>query len=99
MKLSISNQVPREWNPDRITLLFRQIEAQVNLLAEGRLAGRHFTATSVPTTGDFAKGDIVWKSDPVEAGLATAKYIIIGWINTAAGSPGTFNEMRVLTGN
>lgn len=98
MKLSISSRVPREWNPDLITLLFRQLETQVNALAEGRLAGRHFTMATIPTVGDFALGDIVWKSNPTEAGSASSKYVIVGWINTAAGSPGTFKEMRVLTG-
>lgn len=99
MKLAISNNVPREWNPDRMTLLLRQIEAQVNALAEGRLTGRHFTMASIPTVGDFGLGDIVWKSSPAEAGGAGSKYVIMGWVNTAAGSPGTFKEMRVLTGN
>lgn len=40
------------------------------------------TSQNVPASGAYAVGDIVWKSNS-SAGLQ-------GWINTAAGSPGTF---------
>jgi hypothetical protein len=47
----------------------------------------------------YAQGDFVRNSTPVEAGAATAKYVITGWICVAGGTPGTFKESRVLTGN
>jgi len=99
MKLALTQLVPAEYVPARLRDLFGSVERQVNLLSEGRLQGRHFTATAIPTTGDFARGDVIWKSDPVEAGGAGSKYVIIGWICTATGSPGTLLEMRTLTGN
>ena len=99
MKLAIRQLVPAIFSTSRLSDIFGKIETQVNLLAEGRLQGRHFTATSIPTTGDFAQGDIIWKSDPTEAGSSSSKYVILGWVCTVAGSPGTLLEMRVLTGN
>lgn len=99
MKLALVNLVPAEYIPARLRELFGSVERQVNLLAEGRLQGRHFTATTIPTAGDFARGDFVWKSDPTEAGAAGSKYVVIGWVCTVGGSPGTLAEMRTLTGN
>lgn len=99
MKLAVAQQIPREYSQERIMQAFAAVENQVNLLTEGRFAGRHFNAASIPTAGAFARGDIVWKSSPSEAGSAGSKYVIIGWICTVGGEPGTLLEMRVLTGN
>lgn len=99
MKLSLTNQVPENYDLARFRDLFGRVESQVNLLAEGRLQGRHFNATTIPTTGDFAQGDFIWKSNLTEAGGVGSKYVVIGWCCTVAGSPGTLLEMRVLTGN
>lgn len=99
MKLALNQQVPNKYEPAQWQAIILALQTQINLLAEGRLTGRHFTATSIPTTGDFAKGDIVWDSAPAEAGAAASKYVRLGWICTVTGSPGTLLEMRVLTGN
>lgn len=99
MKLSLSGRIPREWSRDQMVALVRELEQQVNQLAEGRIQARHFTATSIPTTGDFAQDDIIWKKGVVEQGAGGSKYVTIGWVCTVAGSPGTLLEMRVLTGN
>lgn len=99
MKLALSNQVPAKYNAPIFARLLQAIETQGNLLAEGRLKGRHYTASAKPTAGDFAQGDIIWDSEPAEAGSASSKYVRLGWICTVAGSPGTLLEMRVLTGN
>ena len=44
---------------------------------------RIFCAAAAPQAGDWARGDLVWNSDPVPGGEA-------GWICTAAGSPGAW---------
>lgn len=77
----------------------RKIVAQTNALSEGRIHARHNALAAAPTTGDYMQGDIVWNSTPTEQGSASSKYVIIGWINVSSGSPGTFVEMRCLTGN
>ena len=53
----------------------------------------------MPTTGDYAQGDFVRNSTPAEAGTAGSKYIVMGWLCTVSGSPGTFVACRALTGN
>jgi hypothetical protein len=60
---------------------------------------KHTYGTAAPTTGTWAVGDTYHKTNPAEAGSAGSKYIITGWICTVAGEPGTWLEMRVLTGN
>lgn len=72
---------------------------QLNALAEGELYAAHNAATTAPTTGDYAVGDQVRNSTPAEAGSGGSKYVIVGWVCVASGTPGTWVEMRVLTGN
>jgi hypothetical protein len=57
------------------------------------------SATTAPTGNTWAAGDIVRNSAPAEAGEAGSKYVIIGWICTVSGTPGTWLAMRTLTGN
>jgi hypothetical protein len=53
--------------------------------------------TSTGTT--WKQGDRVLNSAPTELGSSSSKYTITGWICTAGGAPGTWKEMRALTGN
>ena len=78
---------------------FRAIAKKVNALASGNFAAVENTATAAPTTGTWAQGDVVLNSNPAEAGGAGAKYIVIGWKCTVGGTPGTWLQMRTLTGN
>lgn len=57
------------------------------------------SSSAVPTSGTWAVGDFVWNTAPTELGLSGSKYIVIGWLCTTAGTPGTWSENRVLTGN
>ena len=98
-KLQVSQGVPAEYNRQFWTLVLISIESQLNGLSEGRMAQRYQALTAVPTTGSYAQGDRVWDSAPVEAGSAGSKYVRLGWVNVLGGTPGTFKEMRVLTGN
>lgn len=70
---------------------FRELRRQFNLLS--------YTATAAPTTGTWKAGDFVKNSSPSEAGAGGSKYIIFGWSCTVSGSPGTWLEVRTLTGN
>lgn len=85
----------------QLTDLHRQIGAQLNQLSEGQIQAVTNAATAAPTGGVVAyqQGDKIWHSAPVEAGAPGAKYVIIGFVCVAAGSPGTWLQMRVLTGN
>ena len=56
-------------------------------------------ASAAPASGTWKVGDMVWNSVPTEAGSAASKYVITGWVCTVAGAPGTWLEMRALTGN
>lgn len=72
---------------------------QINSVTEGKASAFHTAATAAPTTGTWGIGDTVKNSAPSEAGTAGSKYVITGWICTAAGTPGTWLQMRTLTGN
>lgn len=98
-KLSVASAVPAAYEGSIFRKIIASIQDKLNLLAEGRISARHFTSSSIPTTGSFAQDDIIWKSSVSEEGSASSKYVIIGWVCTVAGSPGTLLEMRVLTGN
>lgn len=83
----------------QLTTALREIMQRVDLMSYGNLAGTRGTALVIPATGTAAVGDVITKANPVEAGAAASKYIIMGWVCVTAGSPGTWREMRVLTGN
>ena len=72
---------------------------QVNALSEGRLVATYNAYTAAPTSGTWAKGDYIKNSTPAEAGSVSSKYVILGWVCTVAGTPGTWLQTRTLTGN
>jgi hypothetical protein len=47
----------------------------------------------------WTRGDRRWNKVPSELGTAGSKYVVNGWICTGTGTPGTWVEMRSLTGN
>lgn len=83
----------------RLYELFRQISNQVNGLSEGSIVANYNADTTAPTTGTYYQGDFIRNSTPVEAGTAGSKYVVYGFICVSSGSPGTWVEQRMLTGN
>ena len=97
--VSASTGVPDKYDAGVFARLFRQIETLLNSLASGNGVARYQAKATIPTTGTYAQDDIVWKTAMVEAGAGGSKYVVLGWVCVASGTPGTFREMRVLTGN
>ncbi len=48
---------------------------------------QHSNGNSVPSSGEYARGDITWHRDPTAGGP-------LGWVCVTAGSPGTWVEIR-----
>lgn len=78
---------------------WRNIAQQINGITEGRIYAYHNASDSAPTSGDYNKGDFVLNKSPDEIGPAGSKYIVHGWRCVSSGNPGTWVEMRYLTGN
>lgn len=72
---------------------------QVNLMAEGRMVAYYTAQTAAPTTGKHAQGDFLLNSGAAELGSVGSKYVIHGWQCVLGGEPGTWVQMRYLTGN
>lgn len=53
-------------------------------IGSGNNARNITSASAAPTTGEHAKGDVVWNANPTAGGNA-------GWICTVGGTPGTWN--------
>jgi hypothetical protein len=100
--VNLEQYVQEDYDPALMREMVRVVEDVLNRLSDGRLYQRK-TATSAPSaSGDndaYSVGDQVINSNPTELGAALSKYIIVGWICIADGTPGTWREMRVLTGN
>lgn len=99
MKLQSNPRLPLPNDPTRLLTarlyeIFRDWSAILNRSAMWDSEG-----TTAPTTGAWSQGDKVKNSSPSEAGTAGSKYVVIGWVCTVAGSPGTWVDMRCLTGN
>ena len=101
MKLEVVPRFPADkaQMERKLTDLFRATNVQVNQLTEGTVSAVHSAATAAPTAGSYAVGDFVRNSTPAEAGTAGSKYVVMGWLCTVAGTPGTFVPCRALTGN
>lgn len=99
MRVKVENKLSQDYNGGVMTRFLRELCDQLNLLSEGYLQAATNAGTAAPTTGSYRQGDIIRHSAPSEAGSAGSKYVIVGFICTASGSPGTWKEMRVLTGN
>lgn len=78
----------------RLYDVLRQFAAAMNLGLAWKGEG-----TAAPTTGTWSQSDMVRNTAPSEAGSASSKYVVIGWVCTVGGTPGTWLPMRTLTGN
>jgi len=81
----------------RLYELVRDIVNQLNAVSEGRISACTNAATAPPATGTYTPGDFVRNSAPAELGPTGARYIVEGWLCTAA--PLTFVQKRFFTGN
>ena len=98
--MSRLNNTPRVGVTDPILQReLREHAIQVNNLTEGRITAVHNASTAAPVDGPNKQGDYVRNSEPVELGSASSKYVILGWVCVASGTPGTWLQCRVLTGN
>ena len=101
MKLQTEPHLPQDVAAlvRQLTDLHRATAQQVNGLSEGTVYAVHNAATAAPTTGKWQQGDTIRNLTPTELGAVGVKYVILGWVNVAAGEPGTWVPTRSLTGN
>lgn len=97
MKLNTQPRI--QTNDPRLYELLRDAAIQVNGLSEGRITATYNAYTAAPTTGVWAQGDFLRNSAPSELGSSSSKYVVLGWVCTVSGEPGTWLQCRVLTGN
>jgi len=105
--MRLPTTLPYPNDDKRVPALLREsierTNAQVNMLAEGFVHASHGARTSYPTTGTWAQGDYIRCSTPTEAGSASSKYVVLGWIRVTSGADNALNtdwlECRALTGN
>jgi hypothetical protein len=88
-KVNVSSRLPREYDYAALADILRQIEAQLNLLSEGRQSAYHGSMTAAPTTGTWTKGDWIKNSNPASAGY-------FGFVCTASGTPGTWKSFGLI---
>ena len=79
--------------------LLRATAYKVNALAAGRWAAVDEAALAAPTSGPWMQGDEVRNGSRTELGALGSRFVLMGWVCVASGTPGTWREMRVLTGN
>jgi hypothetical protein len=82
-----------------LSRLLRAIAVKANQLGDGLASGRDNGRTAAPTTGRWQQGDEIFNTAPTELGTSPNKYVIQGWKCVASGTPGTWVQMRFLTGN
>lgn len=100
-RLYLEQFLQEKYDRGLMTEAFRQIEDAINRLSEGRIYQNYNASTAAPT-GDaqsYQVGDFVKNLTPTPTGSAGSEYVILGWVCTAAGAPGTWEEVRTLTGD
>jgi hypothetical protein len=97
-KFSLEQYIQEKYDPAQMREIMRLLEDVNTRRFKGRIA-EMFSSASIPTSGVWGVGDEVENSNPLELGGAGSMYIIKGWKCIGSGSPGTWREMRVLTGN
>lgn len=99
MKVSVDTKIPNQYDKGRLTDIFREIQTAINGIAEEGIVYFYRAGTAAPTTGSWKQGDFLRNSTPTELGSASSKYTIAGWRCVASGTPGTWVQVRDLTGN
>jgi len=82
----------------RIDALAREHGSAIEAVIAGKVSATS-RATAPPAGGAWAAGDFVRNAAPAEAGVALSKYVVLGWVCTVSGTPGTWLQCRTLTGN
>lgn len=100
----LAQRIQAEFSRNNWVDIVQALTVPLGQLLDGRIQP-WATATTVPSGSAqaYSIGDKVWDSNPTVTGSVApgvaASYVRIGWICTASGSPGTWQEMRVLTGS
>ena len=100
-RLYLEQFVQEKYDRSLLIEMVRQVEDAINRLSEGRIY-QHYNAAASAPTGDaqsYQVGDFVRNLTPTPTGSAGSVYVILGWVCTAAGAPGTWEEVRTLTGD
>ena len=100
-KLNLEQFVSLEYDRGLMTEMVRQLEDSINRLSSGAIYQNYNATTASPsgTTVAHSVGDVVKNAIPTELGTAGNMYVVWGWVCLASGTPGTFRELRALTGN
>lgn len=103
-KLDLTSRVPDKYDKAVFTEIIRVITGQLNPLSEGRITAKYNARSVVPSgsavayaVGDFIPNNNATVASSVAPGSGL-NYVNLGWVCRVAGSPGTFEEVRVLTG-
>ena len=100
-RLYLEQFVQQEYDRSLMTEMVRQVEDAINRISEGRIYQSYNASATAPTgdTVSYQLGDYVKNLTPTELGSGGSMYIVLGFVCIAAGNPGTWREVRVLTGN
>jgi hypothetical protein len=89
VRLDLTQRIGRDYDQATIFDLLRQVEQQVNDLADGRISAIDGAMTAAPSSGNWVKGDLVRDSSPT---LTNGK-LRLGFLCTASGAPGTWKDL------
>jgi hypothetical protein len=100
-RLALEQFLQEDYDRGLMTEMVRQVEDAINRLSEGRIYQTYNAASAAPTgdTVSYQLGDIIRNTTPTELGTPGSMYIVWAFVCVAAGNPGTWRELRTLTGN
>lgn len=75
---------------DTLVVDYLDVQEVSAVQSDARGRRREYFGTAAPTSGAWEVGDVVWSTAPAAGGF-------MGWVNTAAGSPGTWKTWGAIT--
>lgn len=103
MRVQTQLRLPGEDNQltRHLTKSWAEMTTQLNQLSEGQIVAATNAATAPPTGSavNYNQGDFIRNLTPTVLGTAGSQYVIMGWVCTVSGAPGTWAQSRTLTGS
>lgn len=90
MTVRVTGDVPMQYSRSDWVSIMGRMEEALNALYAGSLVGR-LSASSAPSTGSWARGDVVWNNAPAGGGST-----YVGWVCVTAGTPGTWKGFGLI---
>ena len=98
--IGVADKLGNEYKRADVSDVVRAIARQVDGISDGGIAYVQNAASAAPTSSlvPYVQGDMIRNINPTVQGTVGSQYVTFAFQCVAPGSPGTWVELRALTG-